>query len=60
MPELALQIRKDFSQYTGFHPGMTLSGGLSFIGGKYPIYQAADDAKDALDEAKNLKGKDGF
>lgn len=60
MPDLAMKIKNDFSKYTGYHPQITLSGGLSFIGGKYPIYQAADDAKDALDVAKDLEGKDGF
>jgi CRISPR-associated protein Csm1 len=60
MPGLAQQIMDDFSAYTAFHPCLHLSAGLAFIGGKYPVYQAAEDANDALEQAKNLSGKDSF
>jgi CRISPR-associated protein Csm1 len=60
MPALTQDIAVQFSEYTGQHPDLHLSAGMSFIGGKYPIYQAAEDAHDALDEAKNVKGKNAF
>jgi len=61
MPHLAQEINRDFQQYTGCNPEIHLSGGMTFIHGKYPLYQAAEDAGNALDEkAKQLPGKDGF
>jgi CRISPR-associated protein Csm1 len=60
MPDLALKIRNDFSEYTGRNPELHLSAGLAFIGGKYPIYQAAKEADEALQSAKHSAGKDAF
>ncbi len=60
MPDLALRIRNDFAEYTGRNPDLHLSAGLAFIGGKYPIYQAARDAETALQSAKLRTGKDAF
>ncbi len=60
IPELARDIVRDFAEYTGHNPDIHLSAGLAFIGGKYPVYQAADDAKDAIDQAKLLDGKNAF
>lgn len=60
MPELAQRISADFRRYTAQHPAFHLSAGLSFIGGKYPVYQAADDAEEAVDQAKNVAGKAAF
>jgi CRISPR-associated protein Csm1 len=59
MPELAQAIAAQFSAYTGQHPALHMSTGMSFIGGKYPIYQAADDALAALEAAKQA-GKNAF
>ena len=59
MPDVALDIAKEFGEYTG-HPGLHISGGMAFIGGKYPVYQAAEDAKDAEDLAKGRDGKNAF
>ncbi len=59
MPDVALDIAKEFGEYTG-HPGLHISGGMAFIHGKYPVYQAADDAKDAEDLAKSHPGKNTF
>ena len=59
MPGLARELAGEFSQYTALHPGLTLSAGMSFISGKYPIYQAAEDAGDALEDAKH-SGKNAF
>ena len=60
MPELALQIRSDFAEFTAGHPAVHLSGGMAFIGGKYPVYQAAKDAEDAEKQAKDLPAKNAF
>jgi CRISPR-associated protein Csm1 len=60
MPELALKIRNDFADYTSNHPDLHISAGLAFIGGKYPVYQAAEDADVALSSAKKNKDKNSF
>jgi len=61
MPGLARQIAADFKRYTGGNPDLHLSGGMTFIQGKYPVYQAARDAGRALDDlAKRMEGKDAF
>ncbi len=60
MPALAMDIEKDFKEYTGGNPDLHISGGIAFIGGKYPVYQAAEDAGNALDKAKDLSGKEAF
>ena len=59
MPDLALQLVSDFSEFTGNHPGLHLSAGLAFIDGKYPVYQAAADAGDAENQAKGA-GRNRF
>ena len=60
MPQLGFKIVEDFKLYTGENPDMHLSGGIAIIGGKYPVYQAADDAEEELDRAKSLSGKNGL
>ncbi len=57
--ELAIRIRADLDRYTGGHPGIHASGGLVLIGGKYPLYQAAEDAGDAEHAAKGFRWQDG-
>lgn len=57
IPDLAMQLVDDFKRYTAFHPAMHVSAGISFIGGKYPIYQAAADAGEAEAKAKDKEGK---
>lgn len=54
MPLLALEIRDDFAQYTGRHPAIHLSAGIAVVGGKAPLYAAADEAHEALAAAKHL------
>lgn len=60
MPDLALRIVEDFRRFTGDNPDLHLSGGMAFIHGKYPVYQAADDAGDAEKMAKAVPGKNAF
>lgn len=56
MPEVALDIVKALETYTGNSPDVHLSGGLSFIHGKYPIHAAAEDAGDLEKSAKTTFG----
>ncbi|GAB4396847.1 MAG: type III-A CRISPR-associated protein Cas10/Csm1 [Anaerolineales bacterium] len=58
VPALAQKIVDDFAKYTA-HPGLHISGGMAFIDGKYPIYQAAEDAEDAEKLAKD-NGRNSF
>jgi CRISPR-associated protein Csm1 len=60
VPELAHQIQTDFQRFAAYHPKAHLSAGMTFIHGKYPVYQAADDAEIALNAAKELEGKNAF
>lgn len=60
VPDLARRIALDFAGYTGNNPAAHISGGMAFIDGKYPLYQAADDAHDALEQAKHVDGKATF
>lgn len=60
MPKLALKIVDSFADYTGGHPDLHLSGGMSFIHGKYPVHEAAEDAGALEAQAKSLEGKNAF
>jgi len=60
IPGLAQTIQADFNRYVNHHPACHISGGMAFIHGKYPLYQAAEDAGKALDLAKSLDGKNAF
>ncbi len=55
MAPLARAINDDFNRYTGDHPAIHLSAGISIVGAKSPLYAAADMAHDALDAAKDLE-----
>jgi len=50
--ELTRQIRADLGRYAGYHPGIHASAGVALMGGKYPLYQAAQDAGKAEEDAK--------
>lgn len=52
--ELARSIRVDLGRYAGGHPDIHASAGITLIGGKYPLYQAARDAGEAEAQAKAL------
>lgn len=60
MLALARRIREDFSRYTGGHPSMHLSGGLALVDPHYPLYRAAEEARQAEEAAKGLAGKNAF
>lgn len=58
MPELARQIRDDLARFSG---GVVhASAGITLHGGKFPLYQAAEAAHNALDDAKDMDGKDAI
>ncbi|RME71304.1 MAG: type III-A CRISPR-associated protein Cas10/Csm1, partial [Chloroflexi bacterium] len=59
MPRLADRIRRDLAGYACEHPGIHVSGGIALIPGKYPLYQAADDAAEAESKAKSLRRENG-
>ena len=64
MPELARTIRNDFVRYTtgiipdGIPP-VSVSAGITLHQAGYPLYQAAEDAGNALDAAKSYTHPDG-
>jgi CRISPR-associated protein Csm1 len=55
LPGLADAIRRNLKCFAAGHAGVHISGGLTLHGGKYPLYQAARDAEDALETAKDLE-----
>jgi CRISPR-associated protein Csm1 len=57
LPELARTIRADFIRYTG--GAVTVSAGITLHQAGYPLYQAAEDAGNALDAAKSYEHPDG-
>lgn len=57
--EFAFDVYQSFRVYTGQHPDITLSGGVSLSGSKYPLYQSAQDSKDAEGAAKG-NGRDSL
>ena len=54
MPQLAQTIANELSRYAGGNPDIHLSGGIAFVHGRYPVYQAAADAHAALEQAKHI------
>jgi len=60
IPLVAKRIRDEFSQLTFNHPAMTLSAGVFLAQEKYPSYQFASDAHDALEQSKARDGKDAI
>ncbi len=55
IPELAAQIKTEFSRYCCGNSDMTLSGGIALIGKKYPIYRGAVHAGEAEEKAKQYE-----
>lgn len=60
MPELALKIRNDWQRFVAGRPDIHASAGIALVGGRYPLYRAAGDARDALDAAKARPGKNAL
>lgn len=60
LPGLAETIHRDLGAFAAGNPLVHVSGGITLHGGKYPLYQAAQDAARALDEAKDRPGKNAL
>lgn len=63
LPKLAERIRREFNRYVtgveGMQSPITLSAGITLHTRKFPIYQAADMAHEALEAAKAFTRNDG-
>jgi len=57
LPELARLISAELGRYASGNPNIHISAGLTLHGGKEPLYQAAEAAHEALESAKDVKGK---
>jgi len=58
--ELARRIRGDLAPFAANHPGLHASAGVVLVGGKYPLAQAAEEARKAEEGAKGHEGKDAI
>jgi len=57
--DAAQRIREDFRRFTANNPSLSMSGGISLHREKFPLYQAAASAGDALEAAKSFRRGDG-
>ncbi|MBW4652561.1 MAG: type III-A CRISPR-associated protein Cas10/Csm1 [Kaiparowitsia implicata GSE-PSE-MK54-09C] len=57
--EFAFDVYQSFRAFTGQHPDITLSAGISLSGPKYPLYQSAADSGRAESAAKG-HGRDSL
>lgn len=57
--EFALDIYQSFRAYSGNNPDITISGGISIEGAKFPLYQAATSSGNAEEKAKG-NGRDSL
>lgn len=57
---LALDIVEAFGEYTGGHADMHLSGGCVLVHDSYPLYRAAEEAREAEEQAKARPGKNAL
>lgn len=57
--EFSFDVYQSFRHYTGQHPDITISGGISLAGAKFPLYQAASEAEEAEAQAKG-NGRDSL
>jgi CRISPR-associated protein Csm1 len=52
LPDLAEAICKAFKAFTDEHPALSLSGGITLEGARFPLYRAAERAGEAEGNAK--------
>jgi len=57
LPQFAQRVRESFREFTSGNPAFTLSGGISIVESKFPIYQAARLAGEAEDTAKAFRAQ---
>ncbi len=55
----AMEVKESFRQFVGGRNDITLSAGISLVGGKYPIAKAADLAGEAEEASKKYGLKEG-
>jgi CRISPR-associated protein Csm1 len=55
LPFLAETIREDFRRFCCYNPDMSISGGITLHGGKFPIYKGAQMAGEAEHAAKTIR-----
>lgn len=60
LPDLAMTIQADLSRFAAHNSLVHASAGITLHGGKYPLYLAAEDAAGALEQAKDLPGKNAL
>ena len=53
--EMSIEIKEKFTKFTTTNPIITLSGGISLIGSKYPISRGATMAGEAEERAKSFR-----
>lgn len=51
--ELSVDLGKAFKEFVGYHPDITLSGGMTVHPARFPLYQIAALSERALKEAKS-------
>lgn len=59
LPHLAHAVREEFQQYVAHNPHLTLSGGISLVAERFPLYQAARQASRAEERAKDFERPNG-
>lgn len=59
LPHLAHDIRQEFARFVADNPLLTVSGGISLVSERFPLYQAARQAGRAEESAKDFKRSKG-
>ena len=59
LPDLAASIHNAFKSFTGDHSLLSLSGGITLEGAKFPLYRAAERAGEAEGRAKGYTRPNG-
>lgn len=60
LPTIADMIQRDLQRYTGNNRLIHVSAGITLHSEKFPLYQAAKQADDALKQAKNAPTRGGI
>jgi len=55
MPDIAIEINNKFKKFVCDNPAFSLSGGITLIHGKYPLYKAAELAGEAEEKSKEFE-----
>ncbi len=55
MPSISIEINKKFKEFVCENPAFSLSGGITLVPGKYPIYKAAELAGEAEQHSKEFE-----